>query len=175
MKANIILSLICVLTLSSCSQNSNTSEPKQVKVDPFIYCALEVRGSWSQFNAAVKALEGELEKQNISTHGELISIWHSYPETTEDADYKWEVGYKTSNTTPVNSPLIIKKWETKTLYRQLYDGPSEGVSEFFKSYWKWFENNNLSVVRPLLEITYPETEIGDNQSKFEVLVEATKN
>jgi len=175
MKANFYVSIIFVLILSSCNQKHTNSDPELVKVVPFSYCSIEMQGPWNQFNAAVKILDEEILKQNISTHGELISVWRSYPETTKEADYKWEVGYKLTDPIAVNGPLVIKTWETTNLYKQHYDGPANGVTEFFKNYWKWFDDNELKVVRPLLEITYPETEVGDNQSKFEVLVKAIKN
>ena len=173
-KSAIVSLLLILILFSACNQKENINTPKLKEITPFTYCAIEVTGSWNQYNDAVLQLEQEVKKQNIAVSGNVISIWRSYPDITEEKDYNWEVGFKVSKETALKSPLVLKHWKTKKLYSQTYDGAAKGVTSFFKNYWSWFDTNKLKVVRPLLEIGVPKKEVGEGESKFEALVFAVK-
>ncbi len=176
MKKIINISFVLLLITFACTDQKKTiSELTLKEVLPFTYCALEVRGSWGQYKDKLKQLSEEVQKQGIVVDGEVISVWRSYPNATEEKDYKWEVGYKIAEGTTIESPLVTKKWKTKNLYSQSYDGPSDGVTDFFKNYWAWFEDNNLKVIRPLMEIEPPSEQIGEGRSKFKALVQAVND
>ncbi len=174
MNYSLISMAIGLLFFCSCSQPKTNSEPTKKEIKPFYYCAIEMQGSWCQFGNAATQLEEEVKKQNIKVGGETISVWRSYPENTKKENYKWEVGFRVSKDVVVKEPLVLKYWESKNLYSQAYYGPSEGVSDFFKNYWAWFEKNDLKAVRPLLEIEAPRSEIEEGKSKFEALIVAVK-
>jgi len=172
---SVIGSLFLLLILfSACNYKENKNIPKLKEISPFAYCAIEVTGSWSQYNDAVLQLELEVKKQNVAIQGNVISIWRSYPDSTLQKEYKWEVGFKVSEGTVLKAPLVLKHWKTKKLYSQAYSGSAKGVTPFFKNYWSWFDANGLKVVRPLLEIGVPKSEVAEGESKFEALVFAVK-
>ncbi len=170
-KFNIIWLVILVLLMTGC-QEQKRKIPVLKKINPFFYCAIEAQGSWSQYTNKVAMLKDEVLKQKIANNDNVISVWRSYPNKTKEAAYKWEVGFKVPKGTVVVKPLVLKEWKTKELYSQVYEGPADKSAGFFKKYWSWFKNNDLRVVRPLLEIATSKEKIAKGTSKFEVLISA---
>ena len=152
-------------------------QPYLMGVEPFKYCTIEARGSWSQSSDIHKKLDDAVKKQNVPVKGDVVGVWYSYPDKTLEKDLKWELGYKLTGSVKVQPPLKIKNWETKYLYCQVYDGPSSGSDNFFEDYWDWFKRNNLKVIRPLMEIDLPHAETdlnGIKMSKFAAYIETVK-
>ena len=170
----------------ACGGNGSGSEQPEVnaasaavptlkELEPFTYCAIEAQGSWSQHEEMKARLAAAVAEQNIPIQGEVLGVWYSYPEETAEEDRIWEVGYRVEASVVVSEPLVIKRWETRHVYSQVYDGPAGESGPFFEAYWVWFAEKNLRVIRPLLEIDLPQPETyrpGIAVPKFEALIEA---
>lgn len=152
-----------------------SSTPTLKEIEPFSYCAIEARGSWSQQRDKIAQLNQAVAEQAVPVQGEVLGVWYSYPDETAEEDRVWEVGYRVEDGVTVSEPLVIKRWETRQVYSQIYDGPAGESGEFFENYWAWFEENDMRVVRPLLEVDLPQpesTESGASVPKFEAMVAA---
>jgi len=136
------------------AQEVEKAEIIRVKeVEPFYYGALEMTGSYEQHATAFPTLYQEAAAQALAIDGEPFGVYWNDPETTPEADLKWELGFPMSEKKGLAAPLKLKKWEFKHLVSKRYEGQyeSEEMGDAYKEIFDWIGKNGYVPAGPCME------------------------
>ena len=125
----------------------------QLKVDTaFVYCALEMTGSYDQHAAAFEKLYEESMKQGIFG-GMPFDIYWNNPENTPVEKLKWELGFVMPAGKIPQEPLKLKKWEFTTMATLRYTGNfDEEMGKAFGRLYQWIEDRGYQPAGPMMEM-----------------------
>jgi effector-binding domain-containing protein len=136
--------------------------PVQIKeIEPFMYCALEMKGSYDQHGIAFNNLYAVAGSQRLPLDRAPFGIYFSDPATTPEEELKWEVGFKLDEGTEVKRPLVAKQWEHTKLATKVYTGPftEEAMGAVYGEMMGWIKDNGYFVCGPAIEYYLSEPEI----------------
>ncbi len=143
-----VLALCPVLLFSQ-----DTDKAVQVQeIEPYVYCAVEMTGSYDQHETAFQTLYEQAAMQGLDTNAGAFGIYFSDPSQTPEADLKWEIGFKT-DAEKVNKPLVLKKWQYTTIAVTEYEGSfsSEEFGLAHQKLFQWITENGYSPAGPTME------------------------
>ncbi len=131
------------------------------EIEPFTYCALEMKGSYDQHGIAFNNLYAVAGSQRLSLDQAPFAIYLSDPTATPEEELQWEVGFEIPEGTEVKRPLVAKKWEHTTLATRVYTGPftEEAFGAVYAEIMDWVKENGYFVCGPPLERYLSEPEI----------------
>lgn len=170
------VALIVCMTVVASAQEEKTTEkaapektiempketPVQIKeIEPFTYCALEMKGSYDQHGIAFNNLYAVAGSQRLPLDKAPFGIYLSDPATTPEEELSWEVGFEIAEGTEVKRPLVAKQWQHTTLAAKIYTGPftDEAMGSVYGEIMGWIEANGYKVCGPALERFLSEPEI----------------
>jgi effector-binding domain-containing protein len=154
--------------------------PIQVKeIEPFIYCALEMNGSYDQHGTAFNNLFAVAGSQRIPLDKAPFGIYFSDPSNTPEEELKWEVGIEIPEGTELKRPLVAKKWDHTTVVSKIYTGAftKEAIGAVYGELMGWVGENGYFVCGPSLERFLGEPEIdeqGGMSGTIEILIPVLK-
>ena len=126
----------------------------ELKIDTaFAYCALEMKGSYEQHEAAFGGLYGEAAKQGIAG-GMPFGIYWNSPVDTPVEKLSWDVGFMMPPGKTPQDPLKLKKWDYTTMaslkYRGLFGG--EEMNAAYGAVYTWIGENGYQPAGPMMEM-----------------------
>jgi effector-binding domain-containing protein len=154
--------------------------PVQIKeIEPFTYCALEMKGSYDQHGIAFNNLFAVAGSQRLPLASAPFSIYRSDPAITPVEELEWEVGFEIEEGTELKRPLLAKKWEQTTHVWKIYTGAftEEAVGAVYEEIMGWVLENGYVVCGPALErfLSEPEIDAGGGMSgTIEILIPVQK-
>lgn len=149
------------------------------EVEPFIYFAVDMTGSYDQHAAAFQTLYAAAGKQGIDMGAVPFGIYYNDPECTPVEELRWEVGFPASGEKEVAEPLKAKKWEYGTVVAMPYEGPFsvEKMGPVYREIYGWIEKNGFKQAGPIMEkyMSMPTLdESGNLSGKIEILMPIQK-
>ncbi|MBC7361772.1 MAG: GyrI-like domain-containing protein [Candidatus Aminicenantes bacterium] len=149
----LIFSIALIWALYS-SEGQQLPAPGKVEirqVEPFVYCSLSRKGSFSEIEAAVGELMQHMQNQNVFPTGPMIGIYHGDPSLSDPENIQWEVGFPINEQAFVQSPLQKKQWIFTTVAVGIHEGPYEKTGETILKMRVWLEENGYVQNGPVLE------------------------
>ena len=168
--------LAFMLVLSLCSFVFAGDEEQVVKVkeiEPFLYCAVEMTGSYEQHPEAFQTLYEQAGIQGLGTDMSTFGIYHNDPSQVPEAELKWEVGFKLEEEAELEAPLVLKKWEHKLLAAIDYEGSfsGEALGLAFQKLFPWVGKNGYTPSGPTMEkFTDMPTQNSDGEWEGKVVI-----
>lgn len=154
-------------------------EVKLKKIRAFPYCAVEMKGSYTQHEKAFQTLFAEANKQKVKMESSVFAVYYSDPKSTPEKDLLWEVGFAVSKGQEVAAPLKLKKWKFPSVASLTYEGEfeEETMTKAYDKLDKWIVKNGLKPVGPVMEnyLSLPvKTASGSLMGKIEIMVPVEK-
>lgn len=125
----------------------------RLKVDTvFVYCALEMTGSYDQHSAAFEKLYTEAMNQGIFG-GYPFGIYWNSPGDTPVEKLAWDVGFVLPAGQTPKDPLKLKKWEFTTMAALEYSGEfgGEGMNKAYGELFTWIGAHGYRPAGPMME------------------------
>ena len=154
--------------------------PIQIKeIEPFTYCALEMKGSYDQHGIAFNNLFAVAGSQRLPLDKAPFGVYLSDPANTPEEELKWEVGFEIAEGTELKRPLVAKKWQHTTVVSKIYTGSfsEEAMSAVYGELMGWVKENGCFVCGPSLErfLSEPEfDEQGGMSGTIEIFIPVQK-
>jgi len=149
----LIFSIALIWAFSS-SEGQQLPAPGKVEirqVEPFVYCSLSRKGSFSEIEAAVGELMQHMQNQNVFPTGSMIGVYHGDPSLSDPDSIQWEVGFPINEQAFVQAPLQKKKWTFTAVAVGVHEGPYEKTGETILKMREWLEENGYVQNGPVLE------------------------
>ena len=121
------------------------------EVTPFVYCCLPASGPYTEIPNVIGRLMQNMQGQNIFPRGPMLGIYYSSPAEVKPEELTWELGFPVTEQATVQSPLVKKSWEHKTVAVALHVGPYEKAVETISKMLDWIGKNGCVVSGPLME------------------------
>lgn len=152
----ITIPLLLLALVSSYIQGEAQQLPQPGKVEirqvePFVYCSLSRKGSFSEIQALVGELMQHMQNQNIFPTGPMIGIYHGDPNLADPENIEWEMGFPINEQAFVQAPLQKKQWIFTTVAVAVHEGPYEKTGETILKIREWLEENGYVQNGPILE------------------------
>lgn len=154
--------------------------PIQIKeIEPFTYCALEMKGSYEQHGIAFNNLYAVAGSQRLPLDRAPFGVYFSDPANTPEEELKWEVGIEIAEGTELKRPLVAKKWDHTTVVSKIYTGAftEEAMGAVYGELMGWVKENNYFVCGPSLERFLGEPELdaeGGMSGTIEIFIPVLK-
>jgi effector-binding domain-containing protein len=154
--------------------------PIQIKeIEPFTYCALEMKGSYDQHGIAFNNLYAIAGSQRLPLDRAPFGIYISDPASAPEEELEWEVGFEIDEGTELKRPLVAKNWPHTTLTSKIYTGSfsEEAMAAAYAEIMGWIQENGYSVCGPWLERFLSEPTIdaqGGMSGTIEILIPVKK-
>jgi AraC family transcriptional regulator len=136
------------------AQDAEKAPQVQLKEDTaFVYCALEMTGSYDQHEAAFMKLYQESMKQEI--YGGLpFGIYWNSPADTPAEKLSWDIGFILSPGKTPQDPLKAKRWDFTTMASLMYRGAfgGETMNAAYGQVYKWIAENGYQAAGPMMEV-----------------------
>jgi len=123
------------------------------EIEPFLYCAVEMTGSYDQHQDAFMTLYEQAGMQGLGSDFSPFGIYFSDPSSTPVEELKWEIGFVLADSAEVKEPLKLKKWSYNHMAGILYEG-SFSAPEFQAAHgelYQWVVENGYTIAGPTLE------------------------
>lgn len=148
-----IFAVSLALSLGLAAQNQNPrQEPIELKeITPFVYCCLPASGPYTEIPNFIGKLMQNMQGQNVFPRGPMLGIYYNAPSEVKPEDLKWEVGFPVTEQATVQTPLVKKSWDHKTVAVALHIGPYEKTVETINKMMDWITKNGCVVSGPLME------------------------
>jgi AraC family transcriptional regulator len=149
----LIFSIALIWAFSS-SEGQQLPAPGKVEirqVEPFVYCSLSRKGSFSEIEAAVGELMQHMQNQNVFPTGSMIEVYHGDPSLSDPDSIQWEVGFPINEQAFVQAPLQKKQWTFTAVAVGVHEGPYEKTGETILKMREWLEENGYVQNGPVLE------------------------
>jgi len=130
---------------------STQGEVEIRQVEPFVYCSMTRKGSFSEIEAAIGELMQNMQNQNIFPAGAMIGIYHGDPSLSDPESIMWEVGFPVGEQAFIQAPLEKKQWTFTTVAVGIHEGPYEKTGETILKMREWLEGNGYVQNGPVLE------------------------
>lgn len=119
---------------------------------PFWYVAVECKGSYDQHASAFQTLYTEAGKQSIQP-GIPFGIYYNSPETVQQAELQWEVGFALNDSMAVQAPLQLKRWPFTTIATTFYKGvfSDTTMGQLYQKLFAWFGAKGYVPCGPAME------------------------
>jgi DNA gyrase inhibitor GyrI len=123
------------------------------KVEPYSYCALEMRGSFDQHGSAFQNLYQQAGMQGLPMNAVSFGIYWNSPQDTPVDSLKWELGLALPEAKTLTAPLVLKKWEFPLVASLIFDGVygSEAQNAAYGKVFAWIGRNGYKPAGPLME------------------------
>ena len=143
----------CSPDLQKCETRKMEPTAKVTMVEPFYYAALEMTGSFDQHGEAFNTLYGMAGKLMLDMSQPSFGVYYSDPESTPEAELKWELGLPVSENQKLEEPLKLKKWEFKLLATKIHNGSfsSEAMQGSYSALFQWITENQYAPAGPMME------------------------
>jgi effector-binding domain-containing protein len=138
------------LSISSSPASSSAVEVTVLNVTPFAFCSLTHKGPYSDMEAVITELINNMQNQNINPQGPPISIYHSIPEDTPEAELVWEVGFPITPHSEPQAPLQKKVWDYPLVAQAVHIGAYEKSGDTILEMMEWMEANRYAQDGPIL-------------------------
>lgn len=150
-----------------------------VKSEQFLYCALEMKGSYGQHQTAFNTLYQEISSQGLSLQDFPAGIYWNNPRNTPVEELNWELGIYANSELDVKAPLKMKKWNYLLAVRKSYEGAfeTENESNLINQLYTWIERNGYLPEGPLVRkfLSIPvKNELGQWAGKSEIIIPVKK-
>ena len=122
-------------------------------VEPYFYCALEMKGSFDQHSTAFQKLYENAGAQGLPMNSASFGIYYNSPENTPVDSLVWELGLPLTESKTLTAPLVLKKWEYPLVATLLFEG-EYGSKEENAAYAKlgaWIKANGYAAKGPMME------------------------
>lgn len=153
-RTRFLVSLAILLSLAWSAGASDTVQFVNVstlEIEPFAYCSVPYKGTFSELPQALNALVGTMAAQNIAPTGDLIAIFRVYPNEEEIPEsINFDVGFPISARAVLQPPLQIKTWEHSIVASATHSGPYSGLGDMIDKMFDWMEDNNYVQEGPIL-------------------------
>lgn len=145
------------------------------KVEPYSYCALEMRGSFDQHGAAFQNLYQQAGMQGLPMTAVPFGIYWNSPQDTPVDSLKWELGFALPEARTLAAPLVLKKWEFPLQAVLTFEGVygSEAQAAATRKLFEWAGKNGYRPAGPMMErfVTMPaQTADGGYSGKVEMVI-----
>jgi len=182
MKQIIVIGLSGLLGLSGIVAAQEKTQPTAAadsirlsKVEPYSYCALEMRGSFDQHGAAFQNLYQQAGMQGLPMNATAFGIYWNSPENTSVDSLKWELGFALSEAKTLTAPLVLKKWEFPLVASMIFDGVygSEAQAAATQALFAWIGKNGYRPAGPMMEkfVSMPTQDAnGQFSGKVEIVI-----
>lgn len=123
------------------------------KSEPYMYVAVEMKGSYDQHEQAFATLYEQGSVQGLSFDDYPMGLYYSNPMDTPEDSLIWEIGTKVSGVDSVQLPLVLKKFPyTLTVAMAYTGGFSEEMASSYAKIYEWIGQNGYQQIGPLQEI-----------------------
>ncbi len=150
----LIISLAFIFSLAWRAGASDTLQlgnVRTLKLEPFSYCSVPYKGTFSELPQALNALVGTMSQQNIAPSGDLIAIFRVYPNEEEiPTSINFDVGFPITAQVWPQPPLQKKVWEHTLVAAAEHSGPYSGLVDMIDKMFDWMEDNNYVQEGPIL-------------------------
>ena len=143
----------CSTDIQKCETQKMEPAAKVTMVEPFYYAALEMTGSFDQHGTAFNTLYGLAGKLMLDMNQTSFGVYYNDPESTPEAELKWELGLPISEDQKLEEPLKLKKWEFKLLASKIHNGSfsSEAMQGSYSALFQWITENQYAPAGPMME------------------------
>ncbi|MFQ6038598.1 MAG: GyrI-like domain-containing protein [Candidatus Aminicenantales bacterium] len=134
--------------------SASPTEVRVKQVNRFVYCTLKHKGPLSEIEDVINNLISTMRSQNIFPQGPMLGIYHTIPgpDTPENAQMEWEIGFPITDQAFVQAPLEKKVWIHTTVAFAIHTGPYEETGETITDIFQWMEENGYDRAGPVVEI-----------------------
>ncbi len=164
----VLITLVAVSAMASSAQDCNenlapgpdtsraqTAKPPEVQLrtdTAFVYCALEMTGSYAQHQTAFEKLFATSMEQGIYG-GTPFGVYWNDPSTTPVEQLKWEIGFSVPAGQVVKEPLKLKTWKFTTMAVLDYSGEfeGEGMTKAYNEVFTWIGEHGYQPAGPIME------------------------
>lgn len=128
-------------------------ELEVTKIEPFVYCAVEMTGSYEKHAEAFMKLYTEAGKQGLPMTDAPFGIYWNSPHDTAEEDLKWEVGMPVAADAEIQAPIVRKKWDHTIVVQRDFVGAidSDEIKAVYYGMNEWIEANGYEVAGPIME------------------------
>ncbi len=163
--------------IPACQKEQQDKDIILKKIDPFYYCAVEMKGSTETLSEAFKELS-DIYKQHILTEYTPFIIYNDDPFSTPPQELSWEAGVSLNKQVSAHHPLIIKKWDYELHVSKTIPGDSdkdarEGAVAHMR---EWIVRNHYKESGPFMKRLFRKPMIFDvkGQERIEFLIPVEK-
>lgn len=162
-KINSAFLALCAVLLLCAPIFSQTPGVIEVKeAEKFSWVGQAFSGSYNQMQTAVGGFIGEFFKQGLAPSGSMMGVYYNDPRKVSEAEYKWEIAFKTAPEATAKEPLSKKDFPGGPAIFYLHTGPYTELhtayakihefmeKEGYKPVWPSFDNylNSPMTVKP---------------------------
>jgi hypothetical protein len=160
-------------------EQATADSVRVTRVEPYSYCALEMKGSFDQHGAAFQGLYQQAGMQGLPMNAVSFGIYWNSPQDTPVDSLKWELGFALPEARNLTAPLVLKKWEFPWAASLTFDGVygSEAQTAAYGKLFAWIGQNGYNPAGPLMEkfVTMPvQDEKGRYSGKVEIIIPVAK-
>jgi DNA gyrase inhibitor GyrI len=149
------------------------------KVEPYSYCAVEMRGSYDKHGTAFQNLYQQAGTQGLPMTAVPFGIYWNSPQDTPVDSLKWELGFALPEARTLAAPLVLKKWEFPLTASLFFEGVygSEVYNAAYGKLFAWIGQNGYKPAGPMMEkyVTMPAQDAkGQYSGKVEIIIPVAK-
>jgi DNA gyrase inhibitor GyrI len=113
------------------------------KIEPFVYCAVEMTGSYEKHAEAFMKLYTEAGKQGLPMNDAPFGIYWNSPHDTAEEELKWEVGI----------PVPADAWDHTIVVQWDFEGAidSDEIEAVYYGMYEWIGANGYEMAGPIME------------------------
>jgi CubicO group peptidase (beta-lactamase class C family) len=139
--------------IPACKQEQRRKDIIVKNIEPFYYCAVEMKGSREKVWDTFGTLYTEVWEQRTFPEITPFIIYHNDPFSTPESELEWEVGRALNKKTAVETPLTVKKWNhvlhiSTTVPGSLDDEEQEKTVAGLRD---WIAHHNYKQSGPLMK------------------------
>jgi DNA gyrase inhibitor GyrI len=170
------IGLLGIVTAQEKTQPAAAADSVRLsKVEPYSYCALEMRGSFDQHGAAFQNLYQQAGMQGLPMTAIPFGIYRNSPLETPVDSLKWELGFALPEARTLAAPLVLKKWEFPLVAVLTFEGVygSEAQNAANGKLFEWVGKNGYRPAGPMMEkfVTMPaQTADGGFSGRVEMII-----
>jgi len=134
-------------------QASAADSVRLIQVEPFCYCAVEMRGSFDKHGNAFQNLYQQAGTQGLPMTAVPFGIYWNDPRSVPVDSLKWELGFALPEARTLTAPLVLKKWEYPLTASIFFEGVygSEAQTAAYGKLFAWIGQNGYKPAGPLME------------------------
>ncbi|MBN1479458.1 GyrI-like domain-containing protein [candidate division KSB1 bacterium] len=174
----ILLAVLLISLVAIADEEKKEFEVKEI--EPFWYCALDMKGSYDKHEEAFQTLYNEASVQGLGADFIAFGIYYDDPSQVAPEDLTWELGFELEEKVELKEPLVLKKWDYTLVVSSMYEGvfSDEAFGAAHQKLFEWIGQNGYTPAGPMMEkfIAMPtQTSEGSWEGKINMVMPVQKN